>query len=522
MNGLKTAPPPIEQGHYHLHVHTISKLKNQSALASAAYRRAERFEAQSTSVTHAAAYQRAQQLGNDGQVFDYRRKIGVAWTGIMAPEFTPNELLDAQTLWNTVERIEFRANARLAREMIIALPHQVNLDTQVEMLRRFVTAHLVARGMVADCAVHRPPVEHRGDPRNWHAHVLLTDRPMTATGFAATKDRNWNARENVTLWRNAWADTHNAMMAELGLPHRIDHRSLEAQRQDALQRGDTIAALDLDRTPQIHVGKAAYGKHPSRTVYRERRQQNRIILTCNKDRAAENSDAMDAAIARMDTAAYLEARINAIKHDSWQTPDLTDKALRATYGRPDPATTLGSLRAAALRSKADAWAMSLSQEHGHPWRENGHRSNAPSILSLILPRVKETGPGHPVFTVTAKDLAFAFYGWGLIGKRELQISLEHIAQEEQRLFADREARKKKPIIWPLLPKPPRFATPHADRLQEIRKAQPFVEAIHLKRLAQLQAFKDRHAARVQNRQNRQTQKLARLLKRQADNLNASG
>ena len=66
-------------------MHTISKLKNQSALAAAAYRRAERFEAHAASVTHAAAYQRAQQLGNDGQVFDYRRKIGVAWTGILAP-----------------------------------------------------------------------------------------------------------------------------------------------------------------------------------------------------------------------------------------------------------------------------------------------------------------------------------------------------------------------------------------------------------------------------------------------------
>ena len=58
-----------EPGHFHLHVHTISKLKNQSVLAAAAYRHAERFE---QSVTHAAAYRRAQSLGNDGAVCDYR------------------------------------------------------------------------------------------------------------------------------------------------------------------------------------------------------------------------------------------------------------------------------------------------------------------------------------------------------------------------------------------------------------------------------------------------------------------
>ena len=50
-----------------------------------------------------------------------------------------------RTLWNTVERIESRKNARLAREMIIALPHQVGLDTHVTMLRAFVTANLVSR-----------------------------------------------------------------------------------------------------------------------------------------------------------------------------------------------------------------------------------------------------------------------------------------------------------------------------------------------------------------------------------------
>ena len=87
--------PASEPGHYHLSVHTVSKLKGNSVLAMAAYRHAELFRA--NSVTHAAAYQRAQELGNDGKVFDYRRKIGVAWTAIMAPEFTPNELLDAQS-----------------------------------------------------------------------------------------------------------------------------------------------------------------------------------------------------------------------------------------------------------------------------------------------------------------------------------------------------------------------------------------------------------------------------------------
>jgi hypothetical protein len=489
-------------GHYHLHVHPISKLKGHSIRAAAAYRRAERFagtaEDAMQSVTHAAAYQRAQQLGNDGQVFDYRRKVGVAWTGIMAPEFTPKELLEAQTLWNTVERIEHRKNARLAREMIIALPHQVDLEVQIAMLRAFVSTHLLSRGMIADVAIHRPPVEHGGDPRNWHAHVLLTDRPMTPTGFAAIKDRTWNAKENLLLWRKAWADTHNETMASMGLPYRIDHRSLEAQRQEALAMGDTVTALDLRRTPQIHVGKAAYGKHPNHTIYRERREQNRAILTGNKNLAAFHADALDAAIARADTAAYVEARDNAVRRARWQTPEPDVNDLQAHYGRPDPTSVLGEMRIAALKASADAQVWVLCKQQGYPWMGTGHRHDTPSLVELLLPKVKETGPGHPLFTVTAKDLVFAFYGFGLIGATELQTSLEYIAQEEQRLFVDRIA--KKPELRPPQPlpkrKPPAYSTFQAERLKRVQRAALVPEALYMKRAKQLRTFESRHLVRT--------------------------
>jgi hypothetical protein len=74
----------------------------------------------------------------------------------------------------------------------------------------------------------------------------------------------------------------------------------------------------------------------------------------------------------------------------------------------------------------------VSRAHDHPWFNTGHREGAPTVLDSILGLVKTTGPGHPVFTVTAKDIVFAFYSLGFISRRELQHSLENIAQEEQR------------------------------------------------------------------------------------------
>ncbi len=110
------------------------------------------------------------------------------------------------------------------------------------MLREFVTVNCLDRyGMIVDVAIHEPP--RKGDPRNVHAHILLTDRPITPDGFTRTKDRRYQERGLANEFRAAWADCHNRHMERLGLPYRIDHRSLEAQRKDAMQRGDEEQAI---------------------------------------------------------------------------------------------------------------------------------------------------------------------------------------------------------------------------------------------------------------------------------------
>ncbi|MEJ1967442.1 MAG: MobA/MobL family protein [Rhizomicrobium sp.] len=85
--------------------------------------------------------------------------------------------------------------------------------------------------------------------------------PASVTGFAATKERDWNEREdvaravaearkrfngtglpqdkaaldaaeaqrNVNIWRAAWAEQANKSLEAVGASARIDHRTLEAQ-----------------------------------------------------------------------------------------------------------------------------------------------------------------------------------------------------------------------------------------------------------------------------------------------------
>ena len=73
---------------YHLSVKVISRGDGRSAVACAAYRSGENLLDEK--------YEKTQ---------DYTKKTGVEFTNIYAPENTNPELLDRQTLWNTVEKM---------------------------------------------------------------------------------------------------------------------------------------------------------------------------------------------------------------------------------------------------------------------------------------------------------------------------------------------------------------------------------------------------------------------------------
>ena len=83
------------------------------------------------------------------------------------------------------------------------------------------------------------------------------------------KERAWDDRGLVKTWREEWAGYSNRALDAAGRSERIDHRSLEAQREDAIERGDLAGAVGLDRDPQLHIGRARWaeartGKHHPR------------------------------------------------------------------------------------------------------------------------------------------------------------------------------------------------------------------------------------------------------------------
>lgn len=232
------------------------------------------------SVVHAAAYRAREKLTETrtGKVFNYTNKAEELTAAfIMAPANTPAEYLERESMWNVVDRIDNRKNSQPAREVQMAIPHELNEAQREALVREYVQQEFVDRGMIADVAIHRPHKSADNDPRNHHAHILLTMRRVvdTADGgraFSKNKEREWNDHENGTMWRLAWGHLINKHLEAAGLDVRVNPRTLIDTRLE----GDE---------PGIHMGKAASAleKKGQRTRVGD---HNRALRTKNHYRRA--------------------------------------------------------------------------------------------------------------------------------------------------------------------------------------------------------------------------------------------
>ena len=282
---------------YRFSASIIGRSSGRSAIAAAAYRAAERIEDDRTGESH-----------------DYTRKQGILHKEILAPANAPEWMLDRHRLWNAVEAVERRVDAQLSREVQLSLPHELDAETNKQLVHDFVLEQFVSRGMIADVAIHAP--SRHGDQRNFHAHVMLTTRVLTEDGFGK-KAREWNAPAQLEEWREQWAHHQNRALSRAGESGRVDHRSYE-------DRG-------IDREPSLHMGPIA-AEMDRFGLKTELGQMNADIQTRNDARAGQSGNVVDA-----------RERFERLKFDSWA------ERKRALLGQ-DKAQARGDLEDRAIRA----------------------------------------------------------------------------------------------------------------------------------------------------------------------------
>ncbi|AGS20590.1 conjugal transfer relaxase TraA-like protein [Rhizobium etli bv. mimosae str. Mim1] len=170
----------------------------------------------------------------------------------------------SEALWNSVEAFETQANARLARELIIALPEELTRVENVALVREFVRDTVTAMGIVADWVYH----DKDGNP---HIHMMTTLRALTEDSFGPKNSpvlgengeplrrkntgkiiyERWAGdKETLKAWKIAWAETANRHLALAGHEIRLDGRSYAEQGLDGIAQrhlGPEKAALARKR-----------------------------------------------------------------------------------------------------------------------------------------------------------------------------------------------------------------------------------------------------------------------------------
>jgi hypothetical protein len=280
-HGRKTTMEVLGMSIYHCSIKNISRSSGRSAVACAAYRSGEELEDVETGITH-----------------DYRKKTGIAFAEIFLCKNAPERFQNREELWNEVEKIEKAADARLAREIEVAIPRELSLEEMKNLVAGYAKM-LTEEGMCVDAAIHLKV----GNP---HAHLMCTTRKIKADGTWDQKEKKvyaldefgnkipvidqetreqkigargrriWkrvtvaandlNAKENVEKWRKMWSEHCNVYLEP---EQQIDHRSYERQGKK-------------DVIPTIHEGYAAR-EMEKRGKLAERCEINREIAAANRD-----------------------------------------------------------------------------------------------------------------------------------------------------------------------------------------------------------------------------------------------
>lgn len=335
---------------YHLTVKAYSRRDGHSSTAAAAYRAGVCIEDALTGETH-----------------DYTKRHGVAFSALCLPG---DQTANRAEFWNRVEAHHKRGDAVTCREVVVALPAELD-DTARQDLAHAFAKHLAdTYGIAADLAIHAP--SKGGDNRNHHAHILLSACAVSPDGTLGKKAEALDPiackrAKRPTLadtQREHWASMANAALARAHVDARVDHRTLAAQREEAMAQGDFRRYAQVDRIATKHEGKEL--TQARRRGHRPKRvRRNDRIQRAN----AARLDAHEERFQRLVDAAQADGRLVPIDEQAAHAQALLERTkegrarqAQATTPSPTPSPVLGQSN----RPQRFSLAPALDRNSRHP------------------------------------------------------------------------------------------------------------------------------------------------------------
>lgn len=254
------------------------------------------------SVVACAAYRACEKLHDEyyGKEHDYLKKSGHVAGGLVLPE---GVIKTREELWNLVEEFEKRCDARLGKEILVALPKEFS-DEENTILALGI-AKILAEERKPDGSVdyysvqwdvHGPHIEsvidENGDfvfdeegnkklqdNENKHCHYMITERPwdFDEKTFSKKKDRNRNTKEWLAAKKLEIGELMNSMLRAKGIPE-VDFRSWAVRNAESIEQ----TGKELDK-PQRHQG-------PARTNSERKRRRRLARKKMEKDNEIKKAE----------------------------------------------------------------------------------------------------------------------------------------------------------------------------------------------------------------------------------------
>lgn len=209
--------------------------------------------------------------------------------------------------WKTADLYR-RANGRSYREIRLGLQEELSLKDNIELIETFLEKSGIGKKHAFSYAIHDKTAAFDKSHRNIHAHIMFCekviekDRPLGPESYFKQYSENrdgiptagykcerfYHDKTGTYVMRKMWADIVNAKFEELGIERSVTEKSLKAQYQEALEKGDTEQAELLNRQAAPHLGKAY--RNPKQ---RERIQEVVDIVTAQADYPGCSQDEAD-------------------------------------------------------------------------------------------------------------------------------------------------------------------------------------------------------------------------------------
>ena len=230
---------------------------------------------------------------------------------------------DPKKFFQAADRYEGIGN-RCYMEIEFALPNELKTVEQYrQIIDAFIAKHLSNHYYAY--AIHNKIGVMSDGQHHPHVHIMFSERMIdevekekerAACNFfkypirknveatfeerrkhGAPKNRNWANKNFLSVLRADFAQIQNEVLERNGFSVRVDHRTLQAQKEEAESNGDTILARLFSRVPEKYVGVISCKENDDEKVERLREfrslRKQHFDLVMKLDAIAKETDELE-------------------------------------------------------------------------------------------------------------------------------------------------------------------------------------------------------------------------------------